>query len=175
METISCDVCGEASNTALFCQYDLTHHVTDDLFTVVRCQGCRLLFLNPRPTREEIGGYYPSTYYPEAAPRQAGDLRRTAKRWSGKIRRWIAQDFYGYPAPESARRWQWARRLLLWPEFLWRRWRGRGLLPWAGQGRVLDVGCGSGGNLAVLQEQGWNVSGVDASAVAVAQAQSSFR
>ena len=114
METISCDVCGEASNTALFCQYDLTHHVTDDLFTVVRCQGCRLLFLNPRPTREEIGGYYPSTYYPEAAPRQAGDLRRTAKRWSGKIRRWIAQDFYGYPAPESARRWQWARRLLLW-------------------------------------------------------------
>jgi SAM-dependent methyltransferase len=174
METISCDVCGEASNTALFCQYDLTHHVTDDLFTVVRCQGCRLLFLNPRPTREEIGGYYPSTYYPEAAPRQAGDLRRTAKRWSGKIRRWIAQDFYGYPAPESARRWQWARRLLLWPEFLWRRWRGRGLLPWAGQGRVLDVGCGSGGNLAVLQAQGWNVSGVDASAVAVAQAQARF-
>ena len=71
------------------------------------------------PTREEIGGYYPSTYYPEAAPRQAGDLRRTAKRWSGKIRRWIAQDFYGYPAPESARRWQWARRLLLWPCLLY--------------------------------------------------------
>ena len=81
METISCDVCGEASNTALFSQYDLTHRVTDELFTVVRCRGCRLLFFNPRPTREEIGGYYPAAYYPEAAPRQTGDLRRTAKRW----------------------------------------------------------------------------------------------
>lgn len=72
------------------------------------------------------------------------------------------------------RRWQWARRLLLWPEFAWRRWRGRGLLPWAGRGRLLDVGCGSGGNLAVLEEQGWDVSGLDASAVAVAQAQVRF-
>lgn len=174
METIRCEVCGESSHTSLFSQYDLTHRVTDELFTVVRCRGCRLLFLNPRPTREEIGGYYPDSYYPEAAPRQTGDLRRAAKRWSGRIRRWIAQDFYGYPAPASIRRWQWARRLLLWPEFLWRRWRGRGLLPWAGRGRLLDVGCGSGGNLAVLEEQGWDVSGVDASARAVEQAQVRF-
>lgn len=174
METIGCEVCGESSYTCLFSQYDLTHRVTDELFTVVRCRGCRLLFLNPRPTRAEIGGYYPDSYYPEAAPRQKGDLRRAAKRWSGRIRRWIAQDFYGYPVPASMRRWQWARRLLLWPEFAWRRWRGRGLLPWAGRGRLLDVGCGSGGNLAVLEEQGWDVSGLDASAVAVAQAQVRF-
>ena len=79
METISCDVCGEASNTTVFSQYDLTHHVTDDIFTVVRCQGCRLLFVNPRPTRAEIGRYYPDSYYPEAPPRPAGALRRMVK------------------------------------------------------------------------------------------------
>lgn len=174
MEQTGCEVCGCASTTALFSQYDLTHHVTNDLFTVVRCLDCRQLFLNPRPTREDIGNYYPATYYPDAPPRQRGDLRRAAKRWSGTIRRWVAQDFYGYPAPEQARRWQWARRLLLWPEYLWRGWRGRGLLPWAGRGRVLDVGCGSGGNLSSLEDQGWEVSGVDASAVAVAQARARF-
>ena len=174
METINCEVCGGPSATTLFSQYDLTHHVTDELFTVVRCQGCRMLFLNPRPTREDIGSYYPVTYYPDATPRQAGDLRRAAKRWSGKVRRWIAQDFYGYPAQGQAGRWRRARRMLLWPEFLWRCWRGRGLLPWAGRGRLLDVGCGAGGNLVSLQEQGWDVSGVDASAVAVAQARVRF-
>lgn len=44
METIGCEVCGESSYTCLFSQYDLTHRVTDELFTVVRCRGCRLLF-----------------------------------------------------------------------------------------------------------------------------------
>lgn len=174
METISCEVCGGTQTAEIFSQYDLTHHVTDELFTVVRCLDCRQLFLNPRPTREAIGNYYPDTYYPDATPRQAGDLRRAAKRWSARIRTCLAQDFYGYPAPEQDRRWRWARRMLLWPEFLWRRWRGRSLLPWAGRGRVLDVGCGSGGNLAALQAQGWDVSGVDASAVAVAQARAHF-
>ncbi len=174
METIDCEMCGGTSNRALFSQYDLAHHVTDELFTVVRCEACRLLFLNPRPTREEIGRYYPATYYPAAGPPAPGDLRRAAKRWSGKVRRWIAQDFYGYPAPESARGWQWLRRSLLWPEFLWRRWRGRGFLPWVGQGRALDVGCGAGNNLVALQELGWDVSGVDASEVAVAQARARF-
>ncbi len=174
METINCEVCGGTSATTIFSQYDLAHQVTDELFTVVRCQGCRMLFLNPRPTRDEIGRYYPATYYPDAAPHAASDLRRAAKRWSGKVRRWIAQDFYGYPAPEQARGWQWARRLVLWPEFLWRCWRGRGLLPWAGRGRALDVGCGAGNNLLSLQEQGWDVSGVDASAVAVARARARF-
>lgn len=72
------------------------------------------------------------------------------------------------------RGWQWGRRLLLWPEFLWRQWRGRGLLPWVGRGRALDVGCGAGTNMASLQEQGWDVYGVDASPVAVARAQARF-
>ena len=174
METIDCEVCGGKLSTKVFSQCDLAHHVTDELFTVVRCDSCRLLFLNPRPSREEIGRYYPATYYPAALPPAPGDLRRAAKRWSGKVRRWIAQDFYGYPTPENMRGWQWARRLVLWPEFLWRRWRGRGLLPWAGQGRALDVGCGAGSNLLFLHEQGWDVSGVHASAVAVAVAQARF-
>lgn len=174
METIDCEVCGGTSTARLFSQYDLTHRVTDDVFTVVRCLDCGQLFLNPRPTRQEIGRFYPDTYYPDAVPREAGDVRRMAKRWSGRIRRWVAQDFYGYPAQGPARSWQWMRQMVLCPEFLWRCWRGRGLLPWVGRGRVLDVGCGAGKNLASLQEQGWDVSGVDASPVAVAQAQARF-
>jgi SAM-dependent methyltransferase len=51
-----------------------------------------------------------------------------------------------------------------------RRWTGlrkeREWLPWYGQGRLLDFGCGSGSWLARMQRQGWDVTGVEMSAEA---------
>lgn len=48
------------------------------------------------------------------------------------------------------------------PPRWWRRAR-RGELPWHGQGRLLDFGCGGGGFLADMHARGWHVTGVDAS------------
>lgn len=42
-------------------------------------------------------------------------------------------------------------------------------LPWHGEGRLLDFGCGAGGFLARMAEQGWKVTGLDASLLAVKQ------
>ncbi len=36
-------------------------------------------------------------------------------------------------------------------------------LPWLGEGRLLDFGCGGGEYLCRMREQGWNVTGMDAS------------
>jgi SAM-dependent methyltransferase len=41
------------------------------------------------------------------------------------------------------------------------------VLPWQGQGRLLDFGCGGGRFLQAMQRAGWQVTGVDASAAAV--------
>lgn len=43
----------------------------------------------------------------------------------------------------------------------------RGLLPWPGVGRLLDFGCGGGSFLKRMADQGWEVTGVDASDAAV--------
>ncbi len=40
----------------------------------------------------------------------------------------------------------------------------RRTLPWHGQGRLLDFGCGGGSYLERMRAQGWNVAGLDASA-----------
>jgi SAM-dependent methyltransferase len=40
-------------------------------------------------------------------------------------------------------------------------------LPWQGQGRLLDVGCGNGTFLYRMRQQGWNVVGLDVSEAAV--------
>lgn len=42
-------------------------------------------------------------------------------------------------------------------------------------GRVLDLGCGAGGNLIELARRGWNATGVDLSAMAVRSARISAR
>ncbi|HMC66442.1 MAG TPA: class I SAM-dependent methyltransferase, partial [Gemmataceae bacterium] len=40
-------------------------------------------------------------------------------------------------------------------------------LPWHGQGRLLDFGCGGGSFLERMHRQGWRVTGIDVSAEAV--------
>jgi 2-polyprenyl-3-methyl-5-hydroxy-6-metoxy-1,4-benzoquinol methylase len=45
-------------------------------------------------------------------------------------------------------------------------------LRWHGRGRLLDFGCGAGSFLERMHQQGWNVTGLDISALAVRQAQS---
>jgi SAM-dependent methyltransferase len=42
--------------------------------------------------------------------------------------------------------------------------------PWTGQGRYLDVGCGSGGALGVAHALGWKVTGIEVDEAAAAKA-----
>jgi SAM-dependent methyltransferase len=62
------------------------------------------------------------------------------------------------------------RRVLLWPDKTLRELKGRHPLPWRGEGKVLDVGCGAGGNLKTLQDQGWDPYGIEISDVAAVHA-----
>lgn len=48
----------------------------------------------------------------------------------------------------------------------------RRTLPWHGQGRLLDFGCGGGSFLERMAEQGWHVTGVDFSESTVAAVRS---
>jgi 2-polyprenyl-3-methyl-5-hydroxy-6-metoxy-1,4-benzoquinol methylase len=60
-----------------------------------------------------------------------------------------------------------ARRSLL-PALFRRPSVERQPLPWHGQGRLLDFGCGGGAFLELMRRRGWRVTGLDASSEAVA-------
>lgn len=63
------------------------------------------------------------------------------------------------------------------PRSLWNRLSGRscperrGELPWHGEGRLLDFGCGGGSFLQRMAERGWHVTGLDAAVGAVRRVQ----
>jgi SAM-dependent methyltransferase len=170
METVSCDLCGSCRAREVLRQGDLLHEISREIFTVVRCMDCGLGYLNPRPTAEEIGRYYPDQYFAPAEPGRKTGIEKSVKRFSRRVKRWIMEDFYGYPGAGRGSAWRILRKGILWPEQLRRRWVGRDLMPWIGGGRLLDVGCGPGGNLKVFQDQGWDVYGVEFSQAAAAQA-----
>jgi SAM-dependent methyltransferase len=174
MQVVACELCGSRGAHEFFRQRDLTHRISDEEFIVVRCDGCGLLYLNPRPNPDEIGRYYPPQYFSDLAPRPRAALEQSLKRWSRWIKRWVMEEYYGYPSSEPGHGPRILRKLVAWPDMLWRRIRGREILPWTGRGRLLDVGCGPGANLATFEEQGWEVHGVDNSEVAVQRARSRF-
>ncbi len=164
METIACGLCGSRRAREFVRQRDLTHGVTDEEFTIVRCEECGLLYLNPRPGLDEIGKFYPSAYFgPPPAPRKVN-----------RVKRWVMETYYGYPPTTPSSLPAQFRKWLVWPDRVLRALRGKEMLPWIGRGRLLDVGCGPGTNLAMFQQQGWNVHGVDTSDVAVARARERF-
>jgi len=126
------------------------------MFTVVRCLTCGLKYLNPRPTVAGIGRYYPPQYYTTAAP----------PRRIGRLKRRLMEVYYGYPSNGTSAVARVFWKVVLWPDYVWRWFRGKDILPWVGRGRLLDVGCGPGVNLLTFQAQGWDVYGLDASRVA---------
>lgn len=156
MESPVCELCGSPNAEVVVRQKDLLHHITDELYSIVRCVSCGFMYLSPRPTEAEIGRFYPDTYYSAPAP---------PRRYSGG-KRWVMEDYYGYPSRRPRGMIQSVRKALLWPDMFRRSITGRTILPWVGKGRLLDVGCGHGVSAAMLAQQGWEVYGLDFSRVA---------
>ncbi len=63
MEHIRCPLCEADQSRIVFRRRDFTHQVSTEDFQVVRCRKCGLVYVDPRPTEEEIHAYYPEEFY----------------------------------------------------------------------------------------------------------------
>jgi len=63
MEEVNCNLCGANDAELIYVQKDRLMKLPGS-FCLVQCRQCGLLYLNPRPTLEEIKRYYPEEYGP---------------------------------------------------------------------------------------------------------------
>ncbi len=166
-EVPTCCLCGQSGVEQMFVTWDRLHGFPGR-FSLVRCTTCGLVRLSPRPARHVLGRYYPDdTYYayrPETPRDQSSPGTSSIRaRLQGRARS-AALTSLGYPGDGPPRPVAALTRHITSQGLLKRVTYGaRGFPHYVPGGRALDVGCGNGAFLAVLQRHGWDVYGVDIS------------
>jgi 2-polyprenyl-3-methyl-5-hydroxy-6-metoxy-1,4-benzoquinol methylase len=155
-EIIACPGCGEKLSSVVRQGKDwiLNEPLT---LTIVRCDSCGLHYLNPRPRMGQIDRYYSSAYPPYLSRGEDGDDARGVKGLA-------LRQAYGAPhrRPTGNQRALARAVLAVKPAESF----GFGV-PWHGQGRLLDFGCGGGKFIRRMHAVGWDVTGIDFSEKAV--------
>ncbi|MBV8902305.1 MAG: methyltransferase domain-containing protein, partial [Acidobacteriia bacterium] len=139
-----CLLCGSGEFVPAFYSSDRLYGTTDRQFAVVRCGGCGLMRLEPRPSENELRDYYPAAYWFAPNGQAAG-------RFEQAYRRLVLRDHVRFVegaldrarASGNGERWQ---------------------VP------LLDVGCGGGLFLRLMRERGFRAVGLDFSADAARMA-----
>lgn len=156
-ETISCPVCGQAASTLAHEGRNWALNDPSVRFRIVRCDGCGFHYLNPRPRLEMLGRYYTGDYAPYG---MSGDDKPATG-----ARALVLRQAYGAPSQRPAGSSAALAKALI--ALRGPRHFGFGV-PWHGQGRLLDFGCGAGKFMKRMHAVGWDVTGIDFSDVAVA-------
>lgn len=63
VEPTACPICGVVSSDPVAVGEDFEYRTSGDSFLAVRCPGCELVYLDPRPAAEEFARIYPDDYH----------------------------------------------------------------------------------------------------------------
>jgi len=135
------------------------------------CNHCRAHYCDPRPRAETINRAYEHYYTHQDSSASVRDKRRKD---ASIYRRALSGYLHQRYGSHRHRAWPIGASLLQALPALRRRYdrEYRNLPVCPVQGRLLDIGCGSGGFLELAQSCGWHVVGVEPDALAVQQATS---
>ncbi|WP_053379405.1 class I SAM-dependent methyltransferase [Nitrospira moscoviensis] len=173
----ACPLCGTAGETR-YTELSDRLETYESGFGFQRCPRCSVLWLSPRPEREELPKFYPQGYYAYQTSDDGAAAGGMGRGLRDHLRRLILREVFGYAHLVRGGRWSsWVGRLLGAIPSLRRRaafdWEE--LLPrFVPNGRLLDVGCGAATYLARMRELGWDVHGVDLSPDAARAAQNRY-
>ena len=64
LKNIICNLCASSESILYAKGPDFEYHCSNDIFHIVQCQKCGLVYLNPRPVESELPVIYPPHYIP---------------------------------------------------------------------------------------------------------------
>jgi SAM-dependent methyltransferase len=133
LETIRCDLCSSGNYAELLQATDYRYGHSE-IFNIVQCDDCGLIYLNPRPKAGAILKQYEQDYTPDAtvdkgAQTPKTSLRAKLKKKLGRIWYWIG-GYYGVSQIKIG-------------------------------GRFLDIGCANGNILETVRDAGADAYGIE--------------
>lgn len=165
LETVSCNLCGEKQDfKVLFTAADRQYsNVPPDVnCSVVQCNNCSLIFLNPRVKEEHIGKFYPSSeYYTQEISSGNPGMKKKLK---DDMFRMVAKRYFGYPDKKINLESGINPVLLKLMSIIAYRlfsFKYRQIFPYSDGGRHLDFGFGAGSYLERMHDLGWECWGVE--------------
>jgi 2-polyprenyl-3-methyl-5-hydroxy-6-metoxy-1,4-benzoquinol methylase len=166
-----CILCGSNGTLIYSSQQDRLFGVTGVWdFKICSNPDCKLIWLDPMPITEDLGKAY-ANYYTHTTKAQTGRMG-LLKRVYRLMKRGYLADKYQYETASKP----WLAKTIGKLLYLFPIRRGTvddevRYLPAVVQGRLLDVGCGSGEWLMTMRQLGWQVEGIDfdSNAISVAK------
>lgn len=143
-----CNICGSDRSRVLFKVKDLNYKTTEEEFSLEQCENCGLVYLDPQPG--DIGMYYPgeSEYVPHKKIRVANKIKGLTLK--------ALQIHYNYPADRPFSLMDRLQAIFKILEFRNKDKYFFMTFPFGSDKRVLDIGCGNGGDLMSLKMLGWD-------------------
>jgi 2-polyprenyl-3-methyl-5-hydroxy-6-metoxy-1,4-benzoquinol methylase len=142
---MNCPVCNSEKNKFEFRGWDILYWMVEDEFSILSCQNCRAMFIDPFPSRERTNDFYPKNYYSYETSEPKGFFEDVKK----KIIKF-------HTDPDA--------KLGFFDKFLVMlfksKFSGMPLYKKEG-GRFLDIGCGNGTNLRIVKTYGWEAYGIE--------------
>ncbi len=161
---IACPLCDERRRNTLYKGLkDLLFGAPGE-WTLNQCAGCGLVYIDPRPTKNDLDKTYPASYSNRKSARPSNRLTRYDQ-FISKVKSVIMLDYltnsYGYKA--NAPLW---KRMITLPFTVSPYLREQAAysvmkLPFTPDGRLLDIGCGVGKFIEMMSDLGWKAEGLD--------------
>ena len=127
LQYTNCNICGNDKTSLIAVQND---------YRFVKCRSCRLVYMNPRPSADELKSIY-DTYH-QRNGKDEGDWEEMMKDNFRQVSEMLVKKF-----PSG--------------------------------GRLLDIGCGYGHFIRIMEELHWHAEGIDPSAHTADQARKAGR
>lgn len=158
--TATCPLCETDGAPRKFYSRDRVHGI-GGLFAIHRCDSCHAWFIQPWLDAEQLERFYPAEYG-RYRPSQSFE-KRHYRGWQ----RYVLENYYNYPSRNGAAHDARSRTVAYLLSFF----TAKGVIPYRGDGRILDVGCGGGSYLYRLKQWGWETYGIEPSKVGATRAQ----